>query len=191
MKVVGEFIAHNKNWLGGLTRYFNDVIQGVVALYQMQKNEIFLRFGYPWQNREADEDKHRISHFYPQLVYFSRKIAFPLLVGDQNWKKRNRKNCESFQFFPVKSSLDNYSFTNKSEKIVVEFSLPPHFSSYLEWWAFCCPFSSPQTWQFFNFLYTLENERSSILENPLILSHQEKQIFALLRPLKTLRWMVN
>ena len=104
MKVVGEFIAHNKNWLGGLTRYFNDVIQGVVALYQMQKNEIFLRFGYPWQNREADEDKHRISHFYPQLVYFSRKIAFPLLVGDQNWKKwiqlkTKQKNLWKFPIF--------------------------------------------------------------------------------------------
>ena len=127
---------------------------------------------------------------------FQEKLLFPFLlvtrIGKKefNWKQ-NRKICESFPFFSVKSSFDNYSFTNKSEKIVVEFSLPPHFSSYLEWWAFCCPFSSPQTWQFFNFLYTLENERSSILENPLILSHQEKQIFALLRPLKTLRWMVN
>ena len=122
---------------------------------------------------------------------FQEKLLFPFLLVTRIGKKGIGKIVKVSNFFSVKSSLDNYSFTNKSEKIVVEFSLPPHFSSYLEWWAFCCPFSSPQTWQFFNFLYTLENERSSILENPLILSHQEKQIFALLRPLKTLRWMVN
>ena len=182
---VGEFIAHNKNWLGGLTRYFNDVIQGVVASsYQMQRNEIFLRFGYPWQNWSWRGQSIRFP-IYPQLVYFSRKIEFFPLLGDQKKGVQNKtgKSVKVSLFF-LSSHFPNYSFTNKSEKIVVEFLLPPHFSSYLEWWAFCCPFSSPQTWQFFNFLYALENERSFILENPLIPSHQEKQIFALLRPLK-------
>ena len=59
---------------------------------------------------------------------FQEKLLFPFLLvtGDQNWKKRNRKNCESFQFFSVKSSLDNYSFTNKSENCWI-FASPTFF----------------------------------------------------------------
>ena len=188
--------CNKDSWLGGLTRYFNDVFQGVVAssLSRCKRTKYF----YDSVTLDKTEKLTRTSIGFPISIRssftFQEKLLFPFLlvtrIGKRefNWKQ-NRKICESFPFFPSNHLL--IIIHSQISLKIVEFSLPPHFSSFLEWWAFCCPFSSPQIWQFFNFLYTLENERSSILENPLILSHQEKQIFALLRPLKTLRWMVN
>ena len=62
---------------------------------------------------------------------FQEKLLFPFLlvtrIGKKefNWKQ-NRKICESFPFFSVKSSFDNYSFTNKSENCWI-FASPTFF----------------------------------------------------------------
>ena len=115
---------------------------------------------------------------------FQEKLLFPFLLVTRIGKKGIGKIVKVSNFFPSNHLLIIIHSQISLKRLLLNFRFPHIFLPTWNDEHFAVHFL---LLKHDNFLYTLENERSSILENPLIFSHQEKQIFALLRPLKTLR----
>lgn len=136
---------------------------------------------------EAEEDKASDFPSIRSSSTFQEKLNFfPFLVTRIKEFKTKRENPWKFPYFfcQVISRIIHSQISLK--RLLLNFCFPHIFLPTWNDEHFAVHFLlfKPQTWQFINFLYVLENERSFIFENPLIPSHQEKQIFALLRPLK-------
>ena len=135
---------------------------------------------------EAEEDKASDFPSIRSSSTFQEKLNFfPFLVTRIKEFKTKRENPWKFPYFfcQVISRIIHSQISLK--RLLLNFGFPHIFLPTWNDEHFAVHFLLLKHDNFSTFLYVLENEqRSFILENPLIPSHQEKQIFALLRPLK-------